>query len=219
LCCKGVIGVKNKDWFNILLEEGYKNLPVTIPTHGPSHPQRMWDIYKENFSAKYNKIVDLDILGAAIALHDMGVFYTRESKHGELSAKKAISILKRKKFPEEKIPKVLEAIRWHDKPEDKINRKTIESQLLYDLDVIDAFEENGLRYFEILVYRQKDAFEIPDYAIKNAEKRIRFLHTPEAKNICKNKLQPLIRYFEELRHNRAKLHRLYGEFKSQMNTQ
>ena len=57
---------------------------------------------------------DMEVLVAAVYLHDLGRHYIADKVHGALSAQKAEPVLERIHFPQEKRDAVLHAIRVHD---------------------------------------------------------------------------------------------------------
>jgi uncharacterized protein len=81
---------------------------------------------------------DLEVLGAAALLHDLGRARKGKQKthHSMESVKIARRILKSVEFPTQKIPLVLYAIRVHSF-EDHITPKTAEAAILQDADRID----------------------------------------------------------------------------------
>jgi uncharacterized protein len=90
---------------------------------------------------------DLEILVAAVYLHDLGRHYIDDKAHGALSALKAEPVLERINFPQGKRAAVLHAIRVHDVVATPEGRTTLESKILYDADKIDTLGVVGvLRY-------------------------------------------------------------------------
>jgi hypothetical protein len=87
---------------------------------------------------------DPDVLTAAVVLHDLG--RTNPNLHGNESIESSIiqarNVLKRIKFPVEKVERVVSAIREHDNP--KIKPSTIEGRILKDSDFLAGFGPYGL---------------------------------------------------------------------------
>jgi HD superfamily phosphodiesterase len=137
---------------------------------------------------------DLEVLIAAVYLHDLGRHYIPDKGHGALSAEKARPVLERINFPEEKKERVLHAIKVHDVtwlPED---RTSIESQILYDADKIDTLGVVGiLRY--ILHYYGKTPIE---FILEDIDMRWNGLALPETRDLALKDYEYIKDYFLEL---------------------
>jgi HD superfamily phosphodiesterase len=135
----------NNKWEPILKKElldFMSKAPMPTPTHDEYHVIRVLEYAKE-LSKGLN--FDEDILVASVYFHDLGRHYPEGSgKHGGLSAKYAKPILEKIKFPKDKIFPVLEAIKLHDEASDPSERKSVESQILYDSDKLDFSGETGI---------------------------------------------------------------------------
>lgn len=106
---------------------------------------------------------DLEILVAAVYLHDLGRHYIDEKAHGALSALKAEPVLERINFPQEKRESVLHTIKVHDVCATPEERTTLESKILYDSDKIDTVGVVGvLRYIRALYGRVSIDFILDD---------------------------------------------------------
>lgn len=124
------------------LKEFIKKSRINDSTHDLSHTLSVW----KNAKLLAPKKVDMEILIAAVFLHDLGRFDKSSMKgpHGFTGAKHAKKILKKINFPKEKIQKVLEAIKYHDAIYPLTKRKTIESKILFDADKLDVFGPYGI---------------------------------------------------------------------------
>ncbi len=90
---------------------------------------------------------DLEVLVAAVYLHDLGRHYIDDEAHGALSAEKAEPVLERISFPQEKRDAVLHAISVHDVVATSDDRTSLESKILFDADKLDTLGVVGvLRY-------------------------------------------------------------------------
>lgn len=112
--------------------------------HDFSHTKR---VYKNALEiAKSEKNVDLDVLKAAVLLHDIA---RRKEDFGECKchadegAKMAPVILKKAGFPEKKISEVVHCIKVHRKSKG-LKAETIEAKILQDADKIDIFGAIGI---------------------------------------------------------------------------
>jgi len=103
------------------------------------------DILKFNYRSEHNALVysigmeigkelnaDMDILKAAILLHDVGRSEVREG-HGQKGAEMAAEILSNTNFPVDKINAVKNAIRVHVGWDESIP-ETLEARILWDAD-------------------------------------------------------------------------------------
>lgn len=106
---------------------------------------------------------DLEILVAAVYLHDLGRHYINDKAHGALSAQKSEPVLQRIDFPPLKRAAVLHAIRVHDVNAAPEDRSTIESKILYDADKIDTLGVIGvLRYIRHFYGKKPIDFMLDD---------------------------------------------------------
>ncbi|MFA5208156.1 MAG: HD domain-containing protein [Candidatus Paceibacterota bacterium] len=120
-----------------------------------------------------NEKVDLDILKAAALLHDIA--RTKEDKdttgkidHALLGAEMAEPILKKLKFPEEKIQIIKDCIISHRYRNDH-EPKTIEAKILFDADKLDTIGATGIA--RSFVWIGKNDAKI--YSDENVEKYIK----------------------------------------------
>jgi uncharacterized protein len=112
--------------------------------HDMTHTKRVLKVALQ--IAKSEKNVDEQIIIASCLLHDVARKKEDEDKcecHAEEGARIAPRILRRIKFPENKIQSVVYAIKVHRKSKD-IKPKTIEAKILQDADKIDIFGAIGV---------------------------------------------------------------------------
>jgi HD superfamily phosphodiesterase len=138
---------------------------------------------------------DLEILVAAVYLHDLGRHYIDDKVHGALSALKAEPVLERIHFPPESRNPVLHAIRVHDvgaRPED---RTTLESRILYDADKIDTLGVVGILRYIRHFYGKKPI----DYVLDDIDARWEGLALPETRNLALQDYRYIKEYFTRLK--------------------
>lgn len=114
--------------------------------HDMNHIMR---VYNLAFNiAKYEGKIDLDVLQAAILLHDIGGHKemsdsTGKTDHAIVSAEMAAPILKNLNFSEDKIKHIQDCIISHRyKTENK--PKSIEAKILFDADKLDSIGAIGI---------------------------------------------------------------------------
>jgi uncharacterized protein len=126
----------NEEFFN-KLKERVKSYSEEGGSHEFSHTER---VYNLALKISENEEVDLDVIKAAVLLHDIA--REKEEKgececHAEEGAKLAKEILKDLNFPEEKIDKVTYVIKVH-RHSTNISPETKEAAILQDADRLDA---------------------------------------------------------------------------------
>jgi hypothetical protein len=138
---------------------------------------------------------DLEILVAAVYLHDLGQHYLEAREHGPLGAQKAEPVLKRINFPKKKTDAVLHAIRVHDLSATPEDRTTLESKILYDADKLDTFGVVGvLRYIRMLFGKQP-----VDFILDDIEARWEGLVFPETRDLALQDYKYIKDYFTRLK--------------------
>ncbi|MBT7902317.1 HD domain-containing protein [Candidatus Woesearchaeota archaeon] len=103
--------------------------------------------------AKYYPKTDLEILKISIMLHD--VIYTKYKTHVDNSADFAKKLLKKLKYPDNKIDKVIKTIFSHSGPHRRKfgDADFIEGKIIYDSDKFrcalskEGFEKYKLRFY------------------------------------------------------------------------
>ena len=109
----------------------------TDPGHEFDHTER---VYRLAVRIAKDENADLEIVQASALLHDIERCKEDPDKgicHAEESAKLAPEILKSINFPEEKIPKVIHAIKVH-RYSKQLKAETKEAEILQDADRLDA---------------------------------------------------------------------------------
>jgi HD superfamily phosphodiesterase len=138
---------------------------------------------------------DLEILVAAVYLHDIGRHYVDDKAHGTLSALKAEPILERIDFPKEKREVVLHAIRVHDVSAAPKDRTTLESQILYDADKIDTLGVVGVLRYIRHFYGKKPI----DHVLDDIDARWKGLALSETRNLAMQDYKYIKDYFVQLK--------------------
>lgn len=148
-----------------------------VEMHGKDHIER---VLKRCIALGEKLNADLEVLVAAVYLHDLGIHYVLAKAHGALSAEKAELVLKRINFPEKKRGAVLHAIRVHDITSINEDRTTLESKILYDADKIDAFGVVGILRYLRVVYGRAPI----DFILEDIDARWEGLSLPESKTVA-----------------------------------
>jgi len=126
----------SKEFFNKLTEEA-ESYSESGGSHEFSHTER---VYNLALKISENENVDLDVLKAAVLLHDIARKKEDDGEcecHAEEGSKMAEKILKDMNFPEDKISKVVYAIKVH-RHSKNIFPETKEAAILQDADRLDA---------------------------------------------------------------------------------
>ncbi|MBN1106370.1 MAG: HD domain-containing protein [Deltaproteobacteria bacterium] len=138
---------------------------------------------------------DLEILVAAVYLHDLGRHYIEDSAHGALSEQKAKPVLERIDFPGKKREAVLHAIRVHDISVAHQDRTSLESKILYDADKIDTLGVVGILRYIRHYYGKKSI----DFVLDDIEARWEGLALPETRDLALEDYEYIKDYFIELK--------------------
>jgi len=138
---------------------------------------------------------DMEVLVAAVYLHDLGRHYVADKVHGALSAEKAEPVLDRIHFPQEKRDAVLHAIRVHDVSASPEDRTTLESKILYDADKIDTLGVVGVLRYIRHFYGKKPI----DYMLDDIDARWEGLTLPETRTLALPDYKYIKDYFAQLK--------------------
>jgi HD superfamily phosphodiesterase len=138
---------------------------------------------------------DMEVLVAAVYLHDLGRHYIADKVHGALSAQKAEPVLKRIQFPQEKRTAVLHAIRVHDISSSPEDRTTLESKILYDADKIDTLGVVGVLRYIRHFYGKKPI----DYMLDDIDARWEGLTLSETRTLALKDYEYIKAYFTQLK--------------------
>lgn len=118
---------------------------MSCTAHGIDHVLR---VYNLALHLAENEDVDLDVLKAAVLLHDIARAKedsdsTGRTDHALLGAELCVPILKKVDFPNEKISRVQECIASH-RSRSENDQKTIEAKILFDADKLDGLGAIGM---------------------------------------------------------------------------
>lgn len=184
-----------KKWIPVLereLETEMKKAPAVSQVHGMDHIQRVW---KRCLHLGTELNADLEVLAAAVYLHDLGRHHIQDKAHGELSARFAGPILERIAFPAEKRERTLHAIRVHDVTFRPEQRDTIESQILYDADKMETLGVIGIVRYILALYRTKSI----DFILEDIAQRWEGFALPETRKLAKDDYDYIVRFFQQLK--------------------
>jgi HD superfamily phosphodiesterase len=138
---------------------------------------------------------DMEVLVAAVYLHDLGRHYVADKVHGALSAQKAEPVLERISFPQGKRDAVLHTIRVHDVAASPEDRTTLESKILYDADKIDTLGVVGVLRYIRHFYGKKPI----DYMLDDIDARWEGLALSETRTLALQDYRYIKNYFAQLK--------------------
>ena len=191
---RGTMEEKGKHWQNWIsvlereLAVEMQKAPSPSEVHADDHVRR---VLGRCIRLGEKLGADLEILVAAVYLHDIGRHYIEDNAHGALSAQKAEPVLERIAFPREKRDAVLHAIRVHDITATPEDRTTLESKILYDADKIDTLGVVGvLRYIRHYYGKKPIGFMLHDI-----ETRWEGLALPATRDLAKKDYEYIKDYF------------------------
>jgi HD superfamily phosphodiesterase len=182
-------------WIPVLereLEIEMKKAPAVSQVHGIDHIHRVWKRCL-HLGTKLN--ADLEILAAAVYLHDLGRHYIFDKAHGELSARLALPVLERIDFPPEKREGTLHAIRVHDVTFGPEQRDRLESQILYDADKMETLGVIGILRYILALYGNQPI----DFILEDIEERWRGFALPETRKLAEDDYEYIKRFFHRLK--------------------
>ena len=174
-----------------------------LRSHGPDHH---WRVYQNalKLAKKLRVRFDGEVLAAACLLHDLAAYYSEKTgeRYHEFDHKLAQKVLKSIRFPNDKIPLVLEAIAHHGSdPKYKQNRESIETTLLRDADKMDVFGPLGVARIIMVRTLKGDTLQqiVKDFYIDGHLKRKwDSITTKEAKAMCRKDHQYSLEFFRKL---------------------
>jgi HD superfamily phosphodiesterase len=184
-----------QDWVPMLEREltvEMQKAPSPSEVHAKDHILR---VLRRCISLGEKLNADLEILVAAVYLHDLGRHYIDDKAHGALSALKAEPVLERIHFPREKSETVLHAIRVHDVSATLEDRMTLESKILYDADKIDTLGVVGVLRYIRHFYGRKPI----DYMLNDIDARWEGLALDETRNLALQDYEYIKDYFTRLK--------------------
>jgi len=182
-------------WIPVLereLDIEMKKAPAVSQVHGTDHIQRVW---KRCLLLGTELSADLEILVAAVYLHDLGRHHIADKAHGELSARLARPVLERIDFPAAKREIALHAIRVHDVTFRPEQRDTIESKILYDADKMETLGVIGILRYILALYRTKSI----DFILEDIEQRWGGFALPETRKLARDDYEYITHYFRQLK--------------------
>ena len=104
-----------------------------LPEHRMSHTLL---VLKNSLLLAKNRKVNLDVVALSAILHDIAAFSSERKKHAEEGAKIAEEYLKKHRYPDYLVQKVVHSIRVHSGPSAPSPRSD-EAKILQDTDTID----------------------------------------------------------------------------------
>jgi HD superfamily phosphodiesterase len=184
-----------QNWIPVLEKElavEMQKAPSPSEVHARDHVLR---VLRRCIRLGENLGADLEVLVAAVYLHDLGRHYIDDKAHGALSALKAEPVLERIDFPQESRDPVLHAIRVHDVGATPEDRTSLESKILYDADKIDTLGVVGvLRYIRHFYGKKPIA-----YVLDDIDARWEGLALPETRNLALQDYRYIKDYFARLK--------------------
>ena len=184
-----------KYWIPLLEKElaiEMQKAPSPSEVHAEDHVLR---VLKRCIRLGKKLDAELEVLVAAVYLHDLGRHYIDDKAHGSLSAIKAEPVLERINFPEQKIDKVLHAIRVHDVAASPKDRTDLESKILYDADKVDTLGVVGVLRYIRNFYGKKPI----DYVLDDIDARWQGLALPETRKLALQDYSYIKDYFTKLK--------------------
>ncbi|MFA5052148.1 MAG: HD domain-containing protein [Patescibacteria group bacterium] len=166
--------------------------------HGPEHHIRVWKT-AEPFGRK--KGADMVVLVASCLLHDISSFDRAEPHGHEMrSARIAAGVLKKIKFPAEKIPAVLSAISEHRSDSKVMN--SLAGRIFKAFDKIDAFGPIGV--YRILLPLSIRGYSLEDiigwaFDHQRLQKKWSSVTFPELRKKYRSRYFYTVDYFKRLR--------------------
>ncbi len=156
------------------------------PVHGFDHIQRVYRMAERLAKAEG---ADLEIVRAAALLHDAEGPLSGDARieHQLASAQFARQILEREGWPEDRIAAVQHCIRAHRFRDEREQPETIEAQVLFDADKLDAIGAIGaVRVIAYAVLDEQNLFAKPSAQfLQTGKKQAGEPHTPYHEHIFK----------------------------------
>ncbi|MEN7982601.1 MAG: HD domain-containing protein, partial [Nanoarchaeota archaeon] len=136
-----------------------------------------------------NLEADIELVEIAAWLHDIGSIIYGRKNHHITGAKIAEDKLRELNYPEEKIEKVKSCILNHRGSQEKNNeRNFIESRIIAEADVLDAFNNISKQFLITLVYEKKSLIEAKNSVKQKLINKWNQL-SPEGKELIKSKYE------------------------------
>jgi uncharacterized protein len=119
---------------------------AALPAHDRFHAERVRDL-AVRLADECERSVDRDVLSAAAWLHDVGRPLERSGEiddHDEWAAEEAEDLLATEGVPADRVDAVTDCIRAHSIRSSSPDPETIEAELLFDADKLDAAGARGI---------------------------------------------------------------------------
>ncbi len=158
--------------------------PANDPAHGFAHIRRVYDLCER---LGQEEGADLKILRAAALLHDAQNGASVREGHHLAAARFARHILHAEGWPEEEISAVQHCIRAHRFRDKREVPQTIEAQVLYDADKLDAIGAVGvIRAVAYAILHGEEIYASPsERFLSTGEREPGEPHTPRHEFIYK----------------------------------
>ena len=137
--------------------------PWGLPEHRMDHTLL---VLKNSLLLAKNRKVDLDVVALSAILHDIATFSSERKEHAEEGAKVAEEYLKKHRYPDDLVQKVVHSIRVHSGPSAPSPRSN-EARILQDADTIDKVGALSITTF-LLHYGSKKM--LPEQALAELKK-------------------------------------------------
>lgn len=203
----------------LTLEAARSWYPASDPVHGFEHIERVVRMARR-LAAETG--ADLEIVEVAALLHDAEGSHAEDDaarhEHQQSSADFARQVLLAEGWHEERIDAVLHCIRAHRFRDEREQPQTLEAQVLFDADKLDAIGAIGVaRAIAFSLQAGQPVYGPPsrrflqtgrlesgeahtayhEYLFKLSKLRDR-LYTPAARQIAERRHQAMVQFFEEL---------------------
>jgi len=179
-----------------------------LKCHGPDHHMRVWkySLYLSKALEKRGRKIDYQILIPAVFLHDITAYdpYKSEKDHWnhQDDIRAAEKVLKKLKYPREKISQITSIISVHSTNTKVISKnEPVEATILRDADKMDVFGPLGIT--RILMAMSRRFYGIPEiikiyHKEQNIKHRYQMMKIPEAKRFVKENYKYSREFFKRL---------------------
>lgn len=190
-----------------------------LPAHDRFHANRVRTVALR-LANECEQSVDTDVLAAAAWLHDIGRPRERIGEieqHDEWAAKEVAKLLEPKAVPTEQIDAIQHCVRTHSIRSSSPEPETLEAQLLFDADKLDAAGARGIVRLACLVGERSgrageryaviddssvvepEPSDSPDIALLRewARERLDQLYTPAGQRLGTSRWEFMETFFEQ----------------------
>jgi uncharacterized protein len=160
-----------------LIEAAAKNPldlhPWGLPEHRMGHTLL---VLKNSLLLARNRKVNLDVVALSAILHDIASFSSERKEHAEEGAKVAEEYLRKRRYPDDLVQKVVHSIRVHAGPL-VFSPRSDEAKILQDADTIDKVGAVSITTF-LLHYGSKKMLpeQVLEELKKDMPKRLRWYY-------------------------------------------